>query len=1127
MNDTTTQAGRFSQHGTTLYFTAQRGRAVPFLLLVGLMLWVGSSATAFAQTETDALLRASNTERGDAFGRAVSIDGPYALVGARNEAGPSNTTIRGGAAYVFERSPDGWTETSILRAPNAEWGDRFGESVAIDGRWAVVGAFLEDGPSNEASDAGAAYLFRQTAQGEWVHVQTIRASNAEAWDRFGQSVAMDGARVLVGATAEAGRSNTQQNAGAVYVFARGNDDVWREEQVLRADNADADDQFGTSVAINESRVLVGATGEAGPTNGAEDAGAAYLFERQDDGSWSQTGLFRASNADRGDLFGWSVSLDGPHAVVGASHEDGPSNGMRRTGAVYVFERSEAGWPSHETALIRAPNGDQSDQFGHPVSVDGGRILAGAVREDGASDAVSDAGAAYLFENTPRGWTAVGEAPLRASSPESGARFGQAVVLEGTRALVGSNGDSGGGVYAFGQFGHPTATLGRATDVRPERATVSGGVRPAGRETTVRFEYRKKNVVQFRSVTASQSPVQGTGKRDVHVSLQGLQPGAQYDVRIVASNSVGTDTSKTAALVTPPSGVASPYTRTIRGNSGPGDEGWRMLSQPAAGVTRAAIEDDLNFDERFSPILYRWTGSRWVAQTQSSDPLPRGEGFILYLFDDTTEPLEPEGIAFDVSRGTEAPVADATVDGLSQDAPVHLLGNPYETGFNLDSLAQGDLPGAGFQATVQVWNPTAGRYRQIVQGSRTPRIAAWQGFFVERSVTGDGQTHLTFGAGGRLDDKGSLIGSQSRPPGLPDRKAAPDGARTHAELNVQVDVTDSDGDTTSTDRATLWMDERARTGYDGYEARDLAPPGGGRYVTASFPIQHRGRLVQRAQAANPIPAAGAPDAPLPLSVRGIEVSGTATLSWPTSLQNRVPEGWAVTLVDTKTGEEVDLRTQSHSFTLTKNKSEKAPSDARFRIQLEPGAQPVELSTFEAAPFEDGVRLRWTTATEEQNTRFRVLRRAGADGGVWEQVGMGKAVSKDGSTKTYQFTDTDVPYPADSVSYQLEQVEADGRVHKSGSVAVSLTTAAFELFGTYPNPARERATVRFSVPSGHQDDDVHLRLYDVLGRQVRTVAAGSVTGRHEKQLDVSDLSSGIYVLQLNVGERTRTQRMTVVR
>jgi hypothetical protein len=71
------------------------------------------------------------------------------------------------------------------------------------------------------------------------------------------------------------------------------------------------------------------------------------------------------------------------------------------------------------------------------------------------------------------------------------------------------------------------------------------------------------------------------------------------------------------------------------------------------------------------------------------------------------------------------------------------------------------------------------------------------------------------------------------------------------------------------------------------------------------------------------------------------------------------------------------------------------------------------------------------------------------------------------------------------------------------------------------------VRFAVPEDRAADAVRLRLYDVLGRRVRTVRAEAEPGRHEHTLDVTGLSSGVYVLRLQAGGQTKTRKLTVVR
>lgn len=109
-----------------------------------------------------------------------------------------------------------------------------------------------------------------------------------------------------------------------------------------------------------------------------------------------------------------------------------------------------------------------------------------------------------------------------------------------------------------------------------------------------------------------------------------------------------------------------------------------------------------------------------------------------------------------------------------------------------------------------------------------------------------------------------------------------------------------------------------------------------------------------------------------------------------------------------------------------------------------------------------------------------------------------------------------------------MDTDGTTALTDPVTIVRTgPARLELLGTYPNPAGQRATVRYGVPEGTDDGAVTMRLYDVLGRQVRTVEASTEAGRYEQPIDVSGLSSGVYVLRLQAGGATETRKLTVVR
>jgi len=198
-------------------------------------------------------------------------------------------------------------------------------------------------------------------------------------------------------------------------------------------------------------------------------------------------------------------------------------------------------------------------------------------------------------------------------------------------------------------------------------------------------------------------------------------------------------------------------------------------------------------------------------------------------------------------------------------------------------------------------------------------------------------------------------------------------------------------------------------------------------------------------------------------------------------------------------------------------------SRWTLGSESAPLPVELAAFEGAETDRGVELTWQTATETNNAGFEIERSGGERAG-WTQVGFVDGAGTSSESQRYSFTDADLPYAADTLEYRLRQVDVDGSGSVSESIRVGRTVDEVELLGTFPNPARTQTTVQFAVP-GQQK--VALKLYDVMGREVRTLARGPQEGRTEMQVGLSDLSSGIYFLRLQAGGTTKTQKMTVVR
>ncbi|MCG8104488.1 MAG: cadherin-like beta sandwich domain-containing protein [Candidatus Thiodiazotropha endolucinida] len=247
-----------------------------------------------------AFLKATNAEAEDGFGGSVGISGDTLVVGAPREDSSArdgeadNSALDAGAVYIFTRNNGLWNQQAVFKATNAEEGDGFGASLAILDDTLVVGATGEDSSAsggkadNSTTSAGAAYVFTRSG-GAWTEQAYLKASNAGEMDGFGNSVAISGDTLVVGAFFESSSvsggeaDNSALNAGAAYVFTR-NSEIWSQQTYLKASNAEWSDLFGFSVAISGDTLVVGAPNEdSGASSGeadnsVENAGAVYTWQ---------------------------------------------------------------------------------------------------------------------------------------------------------------------------------------------------------------------------------------------------------------------------------------------------------------------------------------------------------------------------------------------------------------------------------------------------------------------------------------------------------------------------------------------------------------------------------------------------------------------------------------------------------------------------------------------------------------------------------------------------------------------------------------------------------------------------------------------------------------------------------
>jgi hypothetical protein len=197
-----------------------------------------------------AKLIAPDAQPGDSFGWVVSLSGETALIGARSDDHAGGTDA--GSTYVFVRNGTAWFHQAKLMASDAAALDEFGRSAHVRGNTAIVGAWLDDHAGGV--DAGSAYIFVRNGI-FWTQQAKVTAADAAAGDAFGHSVAIAGEKVVVGAPNDDHAGGT--DSGSIYAFLRSGT-TWTEQNKLVASDASPFAYFGDAVAMEENRAVVGA-----------------------------------------------------------------------------------------------------------------------------------------------------------------------------------------------------------------------------------------------------------------------------------------------------------------------------------------------------------------------------------------------------------------------------------------------------------------------------------------------------------------------------------------------------------------------------------------------------------------------------------------------------------------------------------------------------------------------------------------------------------------------------------------------------------------------------------------------------------------------------------------------------
>lgn len=348
------------------------------------------SGAAYVFTRSDAgwsqeaKLTANDAEAGDQFGGSIALFGETILVGARRD---DDNGDESGAAYLFTRYESDWIQQAKLTAADGEAGAEFGRSVALSDDTVIIGAARDD---EKGEDSGSVYVFTRSGT-NWSQLAKLTAADGAKGDVFGISVALDGDTALIGADLD---DDKGENSGSVYVYTRSKG-TWSQQAKLTAADAGNVDIFGVRVAISGDTALIAARRDDDDVNGV-DSGSAYVFIRSGT-SWTQQAKLTANDAEAGDLFGFNVALYGDTGIVTAAMDDdkGPNSG-----AAYVFTRSGSDW-SQQTKLTAA-DGAADDVFGWSVSLSGNTAMIGAPTS--IFELPGGPGSAYIFQRSGGSWS---------------------------------------------------------------------------------------------------------------------------------------------------------------------------------------------------------------------------------------------------------------------------------------------------------------------------------------------------------------------------------------------------------------------------------------------------------------------------------------------------------------------------------------------------------------------------------------------------------------------------------------------------------------------------------------------------------------------------------------------------
>lgn len=378
----------------------------------------------------------------DYFGNSVATtaDGTTIVIGATGDDDKGSSS---GSVYVFtKQANDNYIQAQKLIATDGAANENFGKAVDIssDGTTIVVGAF---GDGDKGAFSGSIYIFTKQVNGSYLRTQKILASDGATDDTFGQTVAIsgDGTTILVNAT---GDDDKGSSSGSAYIFTKQANGNYLQLQKLVASDGAANDIFSTAIAISDdtSTIVVGAKWD---DDKGSNSGSAYIFKKQANGSYLQTQKLVALDGAADDYFGGfvAISANGDTLLVSSTGDDDKGS---NSGSTYIFTKQANGSYLQSQKLV-ASDGAAGDAFGFSVVIsnDGSTIIVSAYRDN---DKGNLSGSVYIFTKQVSG-SYLETQKLLASDGAAGDQFGISVAVSQTSVVISAqNHLTKGAVYVY-------------------------------------------------------------------------------------------------------------------------------------------------------------------------------------------------------------------------------------------------------------------------------------------------------------------------------------------------------------------------------------------------------------------------------------------------------------------------------------------------------------------------------------------------------------------------------------------------------------------------------------------------------------------------------------------------------